>query len=159
MRAKQRTPMTAFDDIPGELPKASIPEDVDLISVAQGALNKLNSLQEDHLAPNAIWRDLIALTSYYRTFCAHTVFITFKKLSLQKKRSIFRIKEGREPRIGKSAQGSSWVDVDILFTAQHGNLAQNCMGTVSVILDEDHRWCIWMLRTWLECFDGSYYTP
>ena len=155
MAIKQRTPEVAFDDIPGSLPNASIPGNVDLPAVAQSSVTKLNSLNESHLAANAIWRDILALTGYYRTFNGpQTVLATLKKLSTQKKRSVFRVKENREPRIGRSARGSSWVDIDVLFTAQQGNLAQNCMGTVSVILDGDGLWRIWMLRTWLECFDG-----
>lgn len=155
MQAKQRTPKAAFDDIPGELPDAAVPEDVNLRAVAQSAVIKLNSLKQEDLAPNAVWRDLLALTGYYRTFySASVVFTTLQKLSSQKKRSLFHIKEGRSPRIFKSAQGSSWVDIDVLFTAQLGNLAQNCMGTVSVMMSGDRNWRIWMLRTWLECFDG-----
>lgn len=144
-----------FDDLQGELPISSVPENTDLNKIAQNAVIKLNSLQSNHLTSNAIWRDLLAFTDYFRTFYRHdNVLRTLRKLSLRKKRSLFRVKEGREPRIGKAAKGSSWVDVDVLFTAQHGNLAQNCMGTVSVMCAEDGKWRIWMLRTWLECFDG-----
>lgn len=151
----KRTPQAAWGDIPGELPNASLPADVNLKGVAQSAVIKLNSLKQQDLAPNVIWRDLLALTGYYRTFySASTVFTILTKLSSQKKRSLFRVKENRDPRIGKSAQGSSWIDIDVLFTDQHGNLAQNCMGTVSVMMSEDGNWRIWMLRTWLECFDG-----
>lgn len=144
-----------FNELPGELPLTSVPDGVDLDKVAQSVVIKLNDLQQDHLASNAIWRDLLAFTGYFRTFygCG-TVLRTLKKLSVQKKRSVFRVKEGREPRLAKTAKGSSWVDVDILFTCQHGNLAQNCMGTVSAMLTNDGKWRIWMLRTWLECFDG-----
>lgn len=150
-----RSRKVAFDDLPGELPLCSVPDNTDLNKIAQNAVIKLNSLQSDHLTSKAIWRDLLAFTDYFRTFYGRdTILRTLKKLSLRKKRSLFRVKEGREPRIGKAAKGSSWVDVDVLFTAQHGNLAQNCMGTVSVVIEEDGRSSVWMLRTWLECFDG-----
>ena len=152
---KQRTPPAKFDDIPGELPDGSVPKDVDLFSIAQDAVIKLNALQENHLLPKAVWRDLLSLTGYYRTFfAASRVFKTLTKLSQQKKRSVFRLKNGREPRLAKGGKDTSWLDIDVLFTAQHGNLPENCMGTVSVIPDEDGKWRIWMLRTWLECFDG-----
>ena len=152
---KQRTPSAKLDDIVGELPEATLPDDLDLESVAQQAVVKLNGLQEEHLAPYAIWRDLLALTGHYRTFySASTVLRTLTKLSNQKKRSVFRVKEGRKPRTASSGKTSSWVDIDILFTAQNGNLAENCMGTVSVIQESNGKWRIWMLRTWLECFDG-----
>ena len=155
MVPERRTSPAKFDDIPGELPRATLPEDVDLNAVAQNAVTKLNDLQESNLTPNVIWRDLLALSGYYRTFYSTSrVFQTLAKLSREKKRSVFRVKEANKPRIGKSGADSSWVDIDILFTAQHNNLAENCMGTVSVIPDANGKWQIWMLRTWLECFDG-----
>lgn len=154
-KGTMRSRNVPFDELPGELPLTSVPDGVDLEKVAQNVVIKLNSLQQDHLASNTIWRDLLAFTDYFRTFYGRdTVLRTLKKLSVPKKRSVFRVKEGREPRLAKTAKGSSWVDIDILFTAQHGNLAQNCMGTVSAMLADDGAWRIWMLRTWLECFDG-----
>lgn len=155
MTAAQRTTPATFDAIPGELPQGSVPEGVNLHLVAQDAVVKLNSLQESHLLPNAIWRDLLSLTGHYRTFySAAKVFTTLTKLSDQKRRSTFRIKEGREPRLARGGGETTWVDIDVLFTAQHDSLPENCMGTISVILDVDGKWRIWMLRTWLECFDG-----
>ena len=155
MKSQQRTPLVSFDEIPGDLPSGHVPEDADLNAIAQQAVIKLNSLQESHLTSNAIWRDLLSLTGYYRTFYSASTFsATFTKLSKQHKRSVIRVKEGREPRIGRGGKECSWVDIDILYTAQHDNLAENCMGTVSVIPDSQGRWRMWMLRTWLECFDG-----
>ena len=155
MGNRKYTPLTNFDDIPGELPQGHVPQDADLSFIAQNAVVKLNNLQPSHLVANVIWRDLLCLTGFYRTFySAPKVYNTLSKLSQQKKRSIFRLKEGRQPRLAHGGKECSWVDVDILFTAQHENLAENCMGTVSVIPDADGTWKIWMLRTWLECFDG-----
>lgn len=151
----QRSPYVKFDDIPGTLPKASAPADANLNAIAHSAVAKLNDLEESPLAPIVIWRDLLAFTGTYRTFHSPaTVLKTWRSLSQKIKRSVVRVKPGRQPRIGNGGAGIGWVDVDILFTAQHGSLPQNCMGTVSVILDEDGAWRIWMLRTWLECFDG-----
>ncbi|KAK3697808.1 hypothetical protein LTR37_017273 [Vermiconidia calcicola] len=155
MGASRRTPLAKFDDIPGELPEGSVPSGTDLNAVAQSAILKLNNLQEDNLTSNAIWRDLLSLTGYYRTiYPAPAVSRTFTKLSKQKKRSVFRLKEEIPPQLAKSGKETSWVDINVLFTAQHENLAENCWGIVSVIPDANGHWKIWMLRTWLECFDG-----
>jgi cation diffusion facilitator CzcD-associated flavoprotein CzcO len=96
------------------------------------------------------------LTGSYRTFESDSrVYSIFTKLSQQKKRSIFRLYEGHPPRIGRGGKDCSWVDVDILFSAEHNNLAESCRGTVSMIFNgEKSEWKVWMLRTWLECFDG-----
>lgn len=154
--SKQRTPLVHFDDIPGSLPTGFVPEDVNLDKVARGAIHKLNNLQQDYLTSNAIWRDLLSLTGSFRTFhSAARVYTLLTKLSQHKKRSIFRLYEGHQPRIGKGGRECSWVDVDVLFSAQHANLSQNCRGIVSIAFDpETAEAKIWMLRTWLECFDG-----
>ena len=153
---RQRTPLVHFDDIPGSLPDTQVPENVNLEKVAQDAIFKLNNLQLSHLAPNAIWRDLLSLTGSYRTFYSDSrVYSVMTKLSRQKKRSIFRRMEDRKPRIGKGGKDCSWVDVDFSFTAQHVNLAESCHGTVSMVYDaQKSEWKVWMLRTWLECFAG-----
>lgn len=151
----QRSPYVKFDDIPGTLPKTSIPAHADLNSIAKNAVARLNDLQESFLASIAIWRDLLAFTGTYRTFHSRPLVLkTWRNLSQRNKRSIVRVKEGREPRVGNGGAGVSWIDIDVLFTAQHGTLPQRCMGTVSVTLGDDGAWRIWMLRTWLESFDG-----
>lgn len=153
---KQRTPLVHFDDIPGSLPTSQVPDDVNLDKVAKDAVFKLNNLQLNQLAPNAIWRDLLSLTGSYRTIYSDSrVYAALTKLSQQKKRSIIRRIEDHKPRIGKGGKDCSWVDVDFSFTAQHTNLAESCHGTVSMIFDaEKSEWKVWMLRTWLECFAG-----
>jgi thioredoxin reductase len=153
---KQRTPLVHFDDIPGSLPSSQVPENANLDKIAHAAIFKLNHLQPDSLAANAIWRDLLSLTGSYRTFhSAARVYPIFTKLSEQKKRSIFRLYEGHAPRIGRGGKYCSWVDVDVLFSAEHANLSQSCRGIVSMAFDaESGESKVWMLRTWLECFDG-----
>ncbi len=155
MKQQQRTPLVQFDNIPGSLPAGGVPQDADLKSIAQDAVTKLNHLQQSDLASYATWRDLLSLTGTYRTFySAATVHRTWTFLSQRSRRSIIWLKEDREPRIAHGGAGIMWVDVDVLFTVQHENLAEECMGTVSVTQGEDGNWKIWMMRTWLECFDG-----
>ena len=153
MAKKQRTPAVKFDDIPGELPKGTVPDDVDLAWVAKEALEKLNDLSPDHLTDNAIWRDLLSFTGTYRTFYSRpTVLTTLQKLSQRKQRSDVRAR-GSEPRVAESLD-ISWVDVDLTFETEEDGIAGRCEGTVSVVCCEDGKWRIWMLRTWLESFEG-----
>ena len=153
---KQRTALVPFDEIPGSLPASQVPENVNLDKVAPQAIFKLNYLQQNHLAPNAVWRDLLAFTGSYRTFVSDSrVYSTFLKLSQQKKRSIFELYENHPPRIGHGGKDASWVDVDVEFSAEHENLVESGRAIVSMVFDDQKsEWKIFMLRTWLECFDG-----
>ena len=154
MVPREYTPLAQFDDLPGRLPEGTLPENVDTTKVAGEAVKLLNSLQQSRLHSDVIWRDLLSFTGYFRTFVGPSdVANVFHKLSERKLRSEFRSK-GAEPRIAKSGPRCSWLDVDVLFSTRHGELDASCMGTVSVIPDEQGQWRVWMLRTWLESFEG-----
>jgi len=161
MAVKQRTPLVNFDDIPGELPRDNVvPADTQLAGVAEAVLSKLNDLQSSNFTEYAIWRDLLAFTGTYRTFQSQrTVYDTLQHLSQRKQRSAFRLKDDNahsEPRVAHSLADCSWVDIDVLFSTREDDddLVGRCAGTVSVTLCPDGEWRIWMLRTWLQCFDG-----
>ncbi|KAK5702308.1 hypothetical protein LTR17_022422 [Elasticomyces elasticus] len=152
--ANRRTLAATFDDIPGKLPKTTVPADTNLEDAADTALLALNSWSVANLSNDVIWRDLLAFTGTYRTFhSARKVFDTFQRLSVAEQRSEFQRHSGT-PRISRSLDDSSWIDVDVEFTVQHGGLVGRCVGTVSIALGARNHWQIWMLRTWLECFDG-----
>ena len=158
MAIKKYTPLARWDDIPGELPEGAVPDDIDKTQIAHQAVKLLNSFQESDLHPCVTWRDILALTGYVRTFFgAREVSETIHALSKQTARSDFRLKTGEhaEPRTAKSGPDCSWLDVDVRFTTNHGSLQANGMGTVSVIPDQQGKWRIWMLRTWLENFEGN----
>lgn len=157
MAKKQNAPSTKFADIPGELPKGTVPDDVSLADVAQDAISKLNDLQPDYLTANAIWRDLLAFTGTYRTIhSGQSVLATLQKLGQEKDRSAYSLKD-TERRIAKSLDDVSWVDVDISFSTESDGLVGRCDGVVSIVrCADDGKWRIWMLRTWLECFDGMF---
>ncbi|KAI9679692.1 MAG: hypothetical protein M1822_007298 [Bathelium mastoideum] len=152
--ANQRTPAATFDVIPGSLPQATVPMDADIEEAADIAINLLNEWASDHLADQIVWRDFLALTGTYRTFFSiATVFSIFQQLGLAKSRSSVRLTD-RKPRVSVSLEDSAWVDIDFDFTTQEGQLVGCCSGTVSILQDQQGTWRIWMLRTWLECFDG-----
>ncbi|KAK4897097.1 hypothetical protein LTR27_004990 [Elasticomyces elasticus] len=155
MRNQQRTPAVNFDEIPGKLPEGKVPEAANHSDVAKDAINKLNDLQPNYLHDDAVWRDLLSFTGTYRTFNSQgIVFETLQHLSKDKRRSPFVAKD-REPRIGRTADGTSWLDIDVAFSTTQDGLVGDCSGIVSVVYCADGKWRVWMLRTWLECFEGN----
>jgi cation diffusion facilitator CzcD-associated flavoprotein CzcO len=153
MAQAQHTPLAKFDDIPGQLPQSQVPDDVDLSAIAKDAVSKVNNLQPDDLAEYAVWRDLLTFTGTYRTFYSgQKVFHTFQRLRQQKHSSEFQLKD--TPPRKASCLADSWVDIDVTFTTDEDGLLGEGAGTVSLALDEDGKWRIWMLRTWLENFEG-----
>jgi hypothetical protein len=150
MPALIQGPEVRFDDIPGELPKTVIPENVDLGKVADVALERLNKLAPDSLTDGVLWRDFLSFTDSIRTLHSrNTVYGTLKELSTLKSASPFQLgtKEPHKVPFG-------WIDVEIFFSVQHGTLNGSGAGIVSMLHDKDGEWRIWMLRTWLESFEG-----
>jgi cation diffusion facilitator CzcD-associated flavoprotein CzcO len=150
-----RTPLTEFSDIPGQLPETLVPENTNVHDAAHVAIDMLNDLRIEHLSPHVIWRDLLSLTDTFRTFTSPTVVLdTFQKLGSEKKCSV----GGRaqtEPRIVRiPGPNCGWIDVDFIFSVQHGQLKGNCAGIVSLVFNDQGVPQIWMLRTWLENYDG-----
>lgn len=150
MRPSPHAPPVKLDSIPGELPRAVVPENADLAQVAAIAVKRLNELSPDCLTDNALFRDFLTLTDSRRTFYSRDkVYTVLKELIALKECSPFRLR-GTNPR--KVPFG--WVDVDIVFHIQHRNLIGSAAGIISVVPCTDGEWRIWILRTWLECFEG-----
>lgn len=144
------TPSVSFDDIPGRLPEGSIPDDVDYDFVADNAIGQLNNLKPEDLTDNVIWRDLLALTHTLRTSNGRdTVSATLTKLCEEKSTSRFE-RTSSTPRFS----GLNWIDVDFTFETRHKDLKAPAAGIASCLQCPDGAWRIWMLRTWLECFEG-----
>ena len=64
----QRTPQVPLDQVPGSLPQAQIPADVDLDHAVQWSIRQLSNLEADNFAKSCVWRDLYALTGLPRSF-------------------------------------------------------------------------------------------
>lgn len=154
MTTKQDTAAVSFDDIPGELPQGKVPEDTEYNEVAGIALEKLNNLDETSLASNVIWRDLLAVSDTFRTFYSPAVmYKAFRELFQRKQCSKFNATDD-EPRLF-NVGGASWLDIDFTFKTTEEDLIGSCAGVVSLIPDpKSGEWKIWMLRTWLESYEG-----
>ncbi|GIZ45244.1 hypothetical protein CKM354_000842200 [Cercospora kikuchii] len=151
-----RSALTKFDDIPGQLPEATVPEDADYAEIGQNIIARLNNLDKHDLMTFTIWRDILSFTDTFRTFhSAEDVLRTLSKLSASKKRSDFRLVVGAKARkVQIPDPPSSWLEFDISFTTRDEGLVGNGAGIVSVMRDTDGTWKIWMLRTWLENYEG-----
>ncbi|KAF2851331.1 FAD/NAD(P)-binding domain-containing protein [Plenodomus tracheiphilus IPT5] len=150
----QRTPTVDFGAIPGEIPNTVLPIDVQLPQAAEEAIRLLNDWSTDSLTEGAIWRDLLALTGTYRTIHGRVnVHRMLNDLSSARKRSVFELGSAG-PRIVSSLEDASWIDVDVNFRLRWSRGRRNCSGIVSVVYDSDGEWRIWMLRSWLESFEG-----
>ena len=111
-------PAVKFAELPGELPKTVVPDDVDLVQVADIALKKLNELSPDSLTEEAFFRDLLILTGSIRTFnTRNRVYDVFKELIELKRCSTFQ-PSGTEPR----KVDFGWVDVDMTLVSKMGIL-------------------------------------
>lgn len=149
----RHTPRAEYDDVPGEIIEGSIPDNADHLKVAHDSVDALNNLRKEHLTSNVVWRDLVSFTDTYRTFVSvDTVFDIFVELCKEKERSKVTLSDA--PPHVVSCGPSSWLDFSIDFTVQHGNLTGKCAGIVSVTVDASKQWKIWMIRTWLEHYEG-----
>lgn len=149
----------SFDDVPGSLPTGhTVPEDVDLAHLSQIIVARLPNLQADDFTEDALWRDILAFTNTWRTLSsAETIACAFAHLSTVKKPSNFApdttvCGPATILRLGSTV---SWVDIPFTFSTDDALRAKNA-GIVSVVPDEHHQagWRIWMLRTWLENYEG-----
>lgn len=144
------TPAISFDDIPGELPEGSVPEGTDYSHVADNAIKQLNNLSPEHFTNNAIWRDLLSLTHNLRTFNSRETVCSTLQALLQEKKVLRFERTSSSPRFS----GFNWMDVDFTFAAQHKDIRASAAGILSCLQCPDGVWRIWMLRTWLEHFEG-----
>ena len=68
LKMPPRTPAVPIADLPGSIPTASIPDNIDHAEVAKTCVQCLSSLKPEDLIEDALWRDLLALTGTLRTF-------------------------------------------------------------------------------------------
>ncbi|KAM3416797.1 hypothetical protein BST61_g8388 [Cercospora zeina] len=119
-----RSALTKFDDIPGQLPEATVPDDANYASIGEAAIASLNHPNRESLAPFVLWRDILALTDTFRTFYS------------------------------ADTTSACWLEFDVTFTTRDEGLLGNGAGIVSVMRADDGTWKVWMLRTWLENYEA-----
>lgn len=155
MSVQKISPNVPFDQIPGSLPDARVPEGADLPVIAQDAVSRLQNLREEDMAVDAIWRDFLSMTGYLRTInSSRSIAVAFRELKEEAKPHDFKSTPD-SCEIAQFGPQTAWINAGFTFKT-YGKLEGNCSGIVSMIPDTEQpgEWKIWMLRTWLENFEG-----
>jgi len=141
-----------LDLLPGSLPKAKIPPNVDLEGAASQVLKLFPRLQKHHFTPDALWRDTYALTGTIRTFYFDSsVASTWASLSDSHGLLDTTLVPG-SVKVMKPEAGVEWIDCT--FTFKTLTPATECSGILSLVPSDDGQWRIWVLRTFLEQLSG-----
>ncbi|KAK6440247.1 hypothetical protein LTR95_003530 [Oleoguttula sp. CCFEE 5521] len=138
-----RIPAANFDDVPGDLPKGNVPEDVDLDALANRAIAQIDERHGLTLTQDETWRDLFAFTDTYRTIVGQdSVLSTLSKYREDADCSGFERNETVSRR-GSVGPGSSWVDVDASFTFVKDGLPAHGQAILSVTRDTEGQLGLW----------------
>jgi len=153
---QKRSANVPWNHIPGKLPQAVVPENVDLHVLSHNTLTKLPQLRPDDLAPQAVWRDYLSFSGSLRTYnSAVGVLDAWTAYSENVEPHEFKLTPDSQKVVRLGGGTISWVDIG--FTCKTRQPLQgNIAGYASLIPDgaSGDKWRIWMLRTWLENFEG-----
>ncbi|OAL23978.1 hypothetical protein AYO22_06002 [Fonsecaea multimorphosa] len=139
--------------LPGSLPLGNVPEDVNALLVATTCLKHLAGLRAEHLTPDALWRDMLALTGSLRTiFSAKAVEEAWENTTTSRKARDFAL-VADSARVVQLDPQTSWVEARFTFN-NYGTPATSCSGFISLVHDKESGWRIWVLRTILEQLSG-----
>lgn len=152
MVSAQRTPAVPVAELPGTLPPDTLPIEPDLDAVSAAAESHLQNASLRSYAADAVWRDFLSLTDSIRTIAGGPrIAETWTELT---SRHQLRHIRTEPPVIQRLAPRTAWVDVGFTFHTC-GAMPRICAGIASLILGVSGGWEIWMLRTWLESFEGQ----
>ncbi|KAH8797266.1 hypothetical protein F5884DRAFT_254874 [Xylogone sp. PMI_703] len=153
----KRTPAVPIASIPGSLPVATIPPDIDHDAVATKGLELLSALKLENLTEEVIWRDQWALTGTSRTFFSpNSVFSAWSELRERHKPDRFTLIPGQSRTIDGSLN-SSWIQASFKFETT-GHPTCLCSGFIGLVPNKSGGWSIWMLSTILEALK-QYASP
>ena len=149
----KRTVRSAVSKLPGSLPRADIPNNVNPTGIATAALAILPSVSAEDFTEDALWRDSFALSGTLRTFFgASTVAAAWKGTSASQCPAGFTLTPN-SPHISLHGE-YAWIDAGFTFETSGKKPHTTCSGFISLIPGEDGKWKIWLLRTILENLKG-----
>lgn len=147
----QRTPRVSLDNVPGSLPRAEIPDDVDLDDAVQWGIQQLRDFKSGSFTEGCVWRDLYALTGLPRTFYGtKQILSAWKEVSNIHQPSDFSLLPGTA-RISRLGPEYAWITARYSFETS-GSLPSICSGQIGIVPDHESRWKIWHISTVLEHF-------
>lgn len=146
------TPTVSLTEHPATLPEEYIPDDIDKESIVAAVIPQLLDLEANHLADNAIWRDLLALAGTFRTFYGQNLVSKTwrhlcKKAALQN--LAVTADSAQVLRFGPKA---CWLQVGITFDTS-GACPARCSGSLGLV-PHNGSWKIWLITTVLEQPNG-----
>ena len=150
---RARAAAVPFSKLPGSLPEADIPDDVDHAGVASSFIQNLSTLRSEDIKEDGFWRDLLALTGTLRTFYgAESIAQAWDELSSLRKPADFSLIPGSSC-VTKFGPTTCWVQARFSFVIT-GRRRAKCSGLIRLVLGLDGRWKIWILSTILEEVEG-----
>lgn len=146
--------MAKLVNYPCALPTATVPQDIDALSVAEQFTKELDTLNSHHFLEDAIWRDVFALTGTFRTFhSASSVSAAWNETLKRAKVHSFILIPG-SAKVVRLPQGSAWVEARFSFETD-AVPSTLCSAIVLLVPNSDGEWRIWVLRTILEQLKGQ----
>ncbi|KAK5166750.1 hypothetical protein LTR04_000461 [Oleoguttula sp. CCFEE 6159] len=150
-RIPQRAPAFPIADLPGSLPQVNILE-VDHAALASAAVKRLGSLNADHLADDAIWRDTFAFTGTLRTFYGpKCILAAWTELAKIHRPANFALIPNTS-MIARYGPMTSWIEACFEFDTR-GRHALKCSGIIRIVPDGGGQWKTWNVSTILEGID------
>lgn len=145
-----------MESLRGSLPKIGIDPNVDAEAIGAAILAKFPLLEISDFVEDALWRDIYALTSTFRTlFGGDTILTAWSKLCNKYRPHRFKITsdEISIEHLPAGGPAGSWVQVPFTF-ATAAKPARSCSGTLYLVPGLNSSWKIWCLVTLLEDVEG-----
>ncbi|OAL29599.1 hypothetical protein AYO22_02013 [Fonsecaea multimorphosa] len=146
-------PRSVLETLPCSLPLSHFDTDIDFGAIASPIVQSLGGLTATDLSSTPVWRDVFALTGTIRTFySADSIAKAWTETCASRQACDFAyIKDSAKPtRLDKDM---GWVNISFTFRNQ-GSPASTCRGILSLTLEDDGHWRIWLIRTILEQLEG-----
>ncbi|OCT44337.1 Flavin-binding monooxygenase-like family protein [Cladophialophora carrionii] len=146
-------PRSILETLPCHLPQSHFDVDADLEGIATPIIQSLGQIEASKLSSTSIWRDLFALTGSMRTiYSPHSIVRAWSDTCKSRQAGDFALVKGSAQPL-RLDKNTGWVNVSFSFR-NRGNPAATCRGYLSLILEDDGQWRIWMIRTVLEQLEG-----
>ncbi|MCJ1304387.1 hypothetical protein MMC08_007199 [Hypocenomyce scalaris] len=140
--------LSILENLNCTLPHGHLPENIDNESIFAEFRDTLSSLNAASFAPDALWRDMFALTGSIRTFYGvDNITQTWRALTQTvKPQNIVYLKQSSQDiRLGEA----NWIEGAFSFEI-HEAPARTCVAVLSLVPTDDGKWRIWVLRTFLD---------
>jgi hypothetical protein len=146
-------PRSVLETLPVSLPTSAF-EDLDFDDIAAPIVQSLSSINPSSFSSGSLWRDVFALTGTLRTiYSPEAIVKAWSDTCSSRQAQGFQLIEGSAKPM-RLPGDVGWVNISFTFNVR-GTPAASCRGFLSLALERDGQWRIWMMRTVLEQLDGA----